>query len=259
MQRKSLVTTAAVAGSLALGLIAGPIVADSIASAQTSTPTPSASAAPSTSAAPSASGAPSAASSLRESFLDNLAAALNIQRSALNSAITSAGNTTVDQAAQQGTLTQAQADALKARIQAGDPGALWSGRGGSGGRGGPGGHAQLPELKQAMSDAAAQALGITTDELRAQLRSGQTLAQLAQANNTTEQAVINAALAAAKTQLDQAVANGTLTQAQADTIYADLQTRGANLFSERGHGSRGKNGSPTTPEASPSATAAPNA
>lgn len=256
MQRKSLVTTAAVAGSLALGLIAGPIVADSIASAQTSTPTPSASAAPSTSAAPSASGAPSAASSLRESFLDNLAAALNIQRSALNSAITSAGNTTVDQAAQQGTLTQAQADALKARIQAGDPGALWSGRGGSGGRGG---HAQLPELKQAMSDAAAQALGITTDELRAQLRSGQTLAQLAQANNTTEQAVINAALAAAKTQLDQAVANGTLTQAQADTIYADLQTRGANLFSERGHGSRGKNGSPTTPEASPSATAAPNA
>jgi hypothetical protein len=161
----------------------------------------------------------------------------------------SAGTRTADTAVQQGTLTQAQADALKARIQAGDLGALLSGRGGPGGRGEIGG------VKQAMLDAAAKALNVTSTELQTQLRSGQTLAQLAQAHGTTEQAVVNAALAAAKTQLDQNVASGALTQAQADTIYAQLQQQGSNLFRSRGpgHGGRNRSGSPTSPQ-TPTAT-----
>jgi len=254
MQRKSLMTSAAVVGSLTLGLITGPIVANSLVSAQT--PPPAATAMPSASPSPTASGAP-VTYSVRNAFLDNLAAALNIQRAALDSALTSAGNTTVDQAVQQGTLTQAQADAIKARIQAGDTGALWGGRGGFGSRSVIGGRAHLPGLHQAMLGAVAQTLGITADELRTQLRSGQTLAQIAQVHNTTEQAVISAALGAAKTQLDQAVTNGTLTQARADTIYSDLQARGASILSGRGHrpGGRGKDRAPTTPQASPSATA----
>lgn len=176
---------------------------------------------------------------------------MNIQRAALDSAITSAGNSTADTAVQQGTLTQAQADALKARVQAGDLGTLFGGRGG---RGGPGG-LKLPGVHQAMFDAAAQALNLTADELMTQLRSGQTLAQLAQANNTTEQAVTDAALAAAKTQLDQAVAAGTLTQAQADAAYAELQQRGLMLKGPRG-GHRGERGAPTDP-ATPSTPASP--
>jgi hypothetical protein len=62
-----------------------------------------------------------------------------------------------------------------------------------------------------MIEAAAQKLGITTTELLTQLRSGQTLTQIAQAKGTTEQAIIDAALAAAKTCLSQAVTNGDLT------------------------------------------------
>jgi len=84
---------------------------------------------------------------------------------------------------QQGCLTQAQADALKARLAAGDPGALWSGRGG-----GSKGRRSLGGVQQAMLEAAAQALNLSVSEFRSQLRSGQTLAQLAQANNTTAQA-----------------------------------------------------------------------
>src|SRR4029079_3489218 len=113
-------------------------------------------------------------------FLDNLATTLKIQRSALDSAIVSAGSSTADAAVQQGTLTQAQADALKARIQAGDLGALLGGRGGPGG---PGGIHVLDSVRQAMRDAPAKTLTITTTELQTQLRSGQTLAQLAQAHN----------------------------------------------------------------------------
>lgn len=238
MQRKSFVIMAALVLGLALGVAFRPALVGVSASAQTPSPTPS--------AAPSQTQPKATGTSLREEFLNQLASALGIQRAALDSAITSAGNSTADAAVQQGTLTQAQADALKQRVQAGDVGSLFGGRGG--GRG-FGGGPQLAGVQQAMLDAAAKALNLTTDELKTQLRSGQTLAQLAQANNTTEQAVTNAALAAAKTQLDQAVANGTLTQAQADAAYAEIQQRGLMLKGPGGHGrgGRGPRGTPTNP------------
>ena len=237
MQRKHIILTAAMVAGLMLGIIVGPTLRSMVTSAQAQPPTQTQ---PPTQSQPAAPGG-----SLANLFLDKLAAALQIQRSALDSAITSAGTSAADTAVQQGTLTQAQADALKARIQAGDLGALWGGRGGfEGGR-------QLGNVKQAMVDAAAKALKITTTELLTQLRNGQTLAQLAQAHGTTEQAVTSAALGAAKTQLDQAVASGTLTQAQANAIYAQLQQRGAQLLTPRGRGfrGRGRQGALTTPQA----------
>lgn len=234
MNWNRLVVAAAMVAGLTLGVVLGPALQSSVASAQT-TPTQTT----------------PARSALWNSFLDQLAGALNIQRSALDSAIVTAGNTTADNAVQQGTLTQAQADALKARIQAGDIGALFGGHGR--GPGGPGGRQALAGVQQAMVDAAASTLGITADELKTQLRSGQTLAQLAQANATTEQAVVNAALAAAKTRLDAAVTAGTLTQAQADGAYTQLQQRGAQLFVPHGRG-RGNRGAPTQPTATPEAT-----
>lgn len=249
MARKSLMTTADLAGSLAVGLIGGSVGLNAVVSARQAQP--SASATASASAATAQATPPAAAkANLQTLFLDQLSSALNIQRSALDSAISSAGVSTVDAAVQQGTLTQEQGDALKARIQAGELGALW------GGRGGPRGAAHLPGITQAMLEAAAQTLGITADELRTELRDGQTLAQLAQAHNTTEQAVIDAALAAAKTQLDQAVAAGTLTQAQADAAYAELQAQGSSLLSG-GHrgGHDDREDAPQTPQPSPSASA----
>jgi hypothetical protein len=241
MQRRSFVIMAAVVAGLVLGIVFSPAVRGYIARAQTPSPAPTQPASP--------------GDTLWNLFLDNLAEALNIQRSELDSAITSAGTSAADEAVQQGMLTQEQADALKARIRAGEPGLFWGGRGGHGGwMGGP----FMGSTKQAMLDAAANALSITTDELLAQLRSGQTLDQLAEAHGTTVEAVTDAALAAARTQLDQAVSDGTLTQAQADAIYARLQQQGSQLllFGGRGrgrhhwHGGRGWPGAPTTPEAS---------
>lgn len=244
MQRKSFVIMAALVLGLALGVAFRPALLGVSVSAQTQPPTQTQTPAQ---AQPTAAG-----TSLRELFLDQLASALGVQRSALDSAITSAGTSTADAAVQQGTLTQAQADALKQRVQSGDVGALFGGRGGRDGmRGGP----ELAGVRQAMLDAAAQALNITTDDLKTQLRGGQTLAQLAQAHNTTEQAVTDAALAAAKTQLDQAVAGGTLTQAQADAAYAKFQEHGLMLKGPGGHG-RGGRGSPADP-AAPSTPASP--
>ncbi len=231
MRRTSVGIALAVALGLVLGVLLGPALGGSVASAQTAQPQTQ------------------PAGTLASQFLDQLASALSIQRSALDSAIVTAGTRTADAAVQQGTLTQAQADALKARVQAGELGALFGGRG-------PGGRPQQDGLKQAMLDAAAKALNVTTAELGTQLRAGQTLAQLAQAHGTTEQAVLNAALAAAKAQLAQQVTSGALTQAQADAIYAQLQARGANLLTGHGArpGGRGRSsGSTTTPPADPAA------
>lgn len=239
MKWNRFVLAGAMALGLALGVVFGPSLRTTAVSAQTN-PT----ATPSTQTG--------TRGALWSAFLDNLASALNIQRSALDSAIVTAGNTTADNAVTAGTLTQAQADALKARVQAGDVGALFGG-----GRGGPGGHGpgrggDVAGVRQAMVDAAAARLGITVEELSTQLRSGQTLAQIAQANNTTEQDVVNAALAAARSRLDAAVAAGTLTQAQADAAYTQLQQKGAQLFSARGP--RGNHGAPAQPTATPEAT-----
>jgi hypothetical protein len=222
---------------VALGIAIGPIFAATTASAQ--------------SPKVAHPGIWPADGSLWEAFLDNLAAALNIQRATLDGAITTAGNRTIDDAVQQGKLTQAQGDALKSRLQNGDIGVLR-------GRGripGPAATA-LRDLPQAMLEAAAQKLGMTTTELLTQLRSGQTLAQIAQAKGTTEQAVIDAALAAAKTRLNQAVTDGDLTQAQADTIYTQLEQKGSRLFTPRGRGFHGRGWwvAPLTPTPTPSST-----
>ncbi len=200
MQRKSFVITAALAFGLALGLLFSPVVGGSVASAQTQASAPN--------------------TFLWSQFLDQLATTLNIQRSALDSAVASAGTSTVDTAVAQGSLTQAEADALKARLQAGDTTALLAGRGGS----------RLSSVRQAMLDAAAGALNLTSSELSAQLRAGQALAQLAQTNGTTEQAVLTTALAAGKTELDKQVAAGTITQAQADAAYAQLRQQGPSAL-----------------------------
>ncbi len=261
MQRKSFVTSAALAGGLALGLVFGPAVAGN-ASAQTATP--SASATASTSASATASAAASTASpvdTLRSLFLDNVAEAFGIDRTALDTAISTAASSTAAEAVANGTLTQAQADALAARIQSGE----WGFGGGRGGHGGFGG-VHIDGLRDVIVTAAAQTLNLTEDELRTQLRDGQTVAQIAEAQNTTEQAVIDDALAAAKTTLDEAVAAGTITQAQADAAYAQLQERGADLLFGDGRGGPGAGhhgrpgeAMPTMPDASPSASTAADA
>ena len=241
MQRKSFVITAALVLGLTLGVVFGPALRGSSASAQTGS---------------GQSQTTSPVDSLRNLFLDKLAAALNIQRPALDSAIQSAGNSTADEALAQGLLTQPQADHLRGHLQNGDFGPFFGGRGGRGGRlGGPG----LPGVREAMLDAAAQTLNITRDQLIAELRSGQTLAQVATAHGSTEQSVITAALAAARTQLDQAVAAGTLTEAQADEAYARLEQAGTLPLGKGGRGHRGWQGAPGAPATPSAPTATPSA
>ena len=70
----------------------------------------------------------------------------------------------------------------------------------------------------------ATTLGITTDEVRTALQSGQSLADLAVSKGKTAQDVIDAIVAEATTKINDKVTAGDLTQAQADKIISGLTT-----------------------------------
>jgi hypothetical protein len=90
-----------------------------------------------------------------------------------------------------------------------------------GGPGGPGGFRAFGG--PANLDVAADALGISVDDLRSDLQDGQTIAEVAEAQGVDVQTVIDALVADAKTHLDQAVTDGRITQDQADERAADLE------------------------------------
>jgi len=109
-----------------------------------------------------------------------------------------------------GTLTQAQADKVATTVDGALP------KGGFGRHGGRGGL----DL-----DTAAGVIGMTRDELRTALDSGKTLAQVAQGKNISQATLVDKLVAAEKTRIAAAVKAGRLTQAQADSMTADLTTR----------------------------------
>ena len=78
-------------------------------------------------------------------------------------------------------------------------------------------------------DVAAEALGITEDELNDALRDGQTIAEVAAAQGVDVQTVIDALVAAATTRIDEAVADGDLTEEEATERKADLVQRVTDL------------------------------
>jgi hypothetical protein len=188
-------------------------------------------------------------------FVQKLAGALGVDQAKLEAALKTAGNATVDDALSKQEITKAQADAMKARVQAGDynffsrggPGGK-DGRdggpnggpndgpnGGPNGRGAPGGdRVGGPELM----DATAKALGLTSEELRTQVQAGKTISEIAAAKKVDIKTVQAAVLAAYKTQLDAAVKAGKLTQAQADERLKAAQAN-PNFGLEFGHGRGG--------------------
>ncbi len=137
-----------------------------------------------------------------------------------------------------GTITQAQADAVTQALVAARPE-----RGEGRGRGGhgPGGHGAI---RQGLG-AAATALGMPEQELVSALRGGQTLAQVAQGRGVDPQVVVDALVAEVKAHLDEEVASGEHTQEEADQKLATATERITDMVNngrpERGEG-RGPGG-----------------
>src|SRR5438552_3714862 len=82
--------------------------------------------------------------------------------------------------------------------------------------------------------AAASYLGLSTDELRTQLQSGKSLAQIAAAQDKSVAGLEAAILAEAKSHLEQAVADGKLTAARAKAMLAELTSHLDDLVNRTG-------------------------
>jgi len=166
----------------------------------------------------------------RKAFLDNAANRLRVTPDQLSSALEGAFGDQLDAAVRAGRLTQAQADEMKRRIKEHGGVPFFGGPGGPGGfRGrGPGGrfghHGPFGQL-----DAAAKYLGLSADKLRAQLKAGKSLADVAKAQGKEVAGLEQAITDAAKADLDKAVAAKRLTQAQADRIAKELASHVGDL------------------------------
>jgi len=152
------------------------------------------------------------------------------------------------------TITEEQADRVAETLADELPS---HGRGGGhGGHGGPGGMGRGLGL-----DSAAEALGLTEDELREALSDGDTLAEVAEQEGVAVDAVVEALVADARERLAQAVEDGDLTQAEADEMVTDLEARVRERVEEggfSGHHRGPRGGDEAEPDADP-ATPTPDA
>lgn len=136
-----------------------------------------------------------------------------------------------------GTITQAQADAVAETLASTE---VHGGPGGHGGHGGPG----FGILQEGL-ETAATTLGLTEDELRTQLEGGATLGEVADGAGVDHQVLVGALVQFAQQQLAERVSAGALTQERADAIGADLQVRITKSLDRSlpgGHGGHGRGG-----------------
>ena len=188
----------------------------------------------------------------QQSFLNDAAKRLNVTPAELEAALRGAYSDRIDAAVAAGKLTKEQADALKKRSAQGalplfgGPRHGGPGHGGPG-RGGPGLHGQ------ASLAAAATYLGLTPAELRTQLESGKSLAEIAKAQGKSVDGLKKTLSADLQRKLDAAVKDGKLTQAQADEIESRLTEHLDDLVNgtgrPHGDGDHGGWGGPSPPAA----------
>jgi hypothetical protein len=161
-------------------------------------------------------------------ILDDAAKQLGVDSAKLRDALKQAMANRIDAAVAAGRLTKAQGDAIKERMQS-DEFPLLGARPGFGHHG-PGLHHGPFGAKL---DAAAEYLGLTDDELRAQLEAGKSLADVAKTEGKSVDGLVDALVAAAKSKLDAAVERGDLSRAQADEMVAGLTERVTDLVNGR--------------------------
>jgi hypothetical protein len=94
------------------------------------------------------------------------------------------------------------------------------------------------------AEAVATALGITVEELKTELSSGKSIADVAKAKNVDIAKVIFAMTAQMKAHLDEEVASGEHTQVEADAKLAEFTARATEMVNKAGGPQAGQKGGP---------------
>lgn len=159
-----------------------------------------------------------------KAIIDDAAKQLGISPSKLSDALKSALGDRVDEAVAAGRITRDEAQALKARIQSDDFPVF----GGIRHRGHFGPFGSL--------EAAGDYLGLTEAQIRTELVSGKSLAQVARERGKSVDGLVDALVTATEERLDAAVSAGRLTRARADEVLAGLRGRIGELVNATGLG-----------------------
>ncbi len=151
-----------------------------------------------------------------KAVISDAAQQLGIEPAKLSGALKKAIEDRIDAAVAGGRLSKAQGDELKQWIESNGfplvvPPFL--------------GHGHFGDHGLHGLDAAASYLGLSESQLRSQLESGKTLAQVAKAQGKSVDGLVAALKADLKQHLDRAVADGRLTQARENQILANADQR----------------------------------
>lgn len=151
----------------------------------------------------------------RATFLGRVASTIGVTLDELKQAFKSAATEAVDDALASGEITQEQADGAKARIEnGGAPGLRRLLAAGHGRR-----IARQQRLRAGIIQSAATALNMSPQDLKAQLKTGMSIASVAGSNLDAVKAQITSDAAA---RLDETVAAGKLTRQKADDLLQKL-------------------------------------
>ena len=156
-----------------------------------------------------------------DGFLSRVAAHLGISTQKLRDATKAAAIDQVDADLKAGRITKAQADAMRARIEKGEVPLFFGGPH----RFGDFGHHGAPFGPHGHLSAAADYLGLPVPQLIQKLASGQSLADVAEAQHKSVDGLKSAILAGAKKDFGQAVKDGMMTEAQAQQELRELESR----------------------------------
>lgn len=164
----------------------------------------------------------------RDALVADAAELLGVEPAELTDALRQAFENRIDEAVADGRLTEEQAERMRAHLESGDLPLLHGPWGGHGPRDGMGLHHGFP----GGLDAAAEALGLSEDELRDALRDGDTLADVAEEQGTSVDDLVRAMVDAARADLENAVEDGRMTDAMRDSMLESLDERIRALVTE---------------------------
>lgn len=160
-----------------------------------------------------------------------VAQAHNVDPQKVIDALVSAGNKKIDELVAAGTLDADRAAKLKDKLPWLADRIV--------NHAAPKGNAKGRHRRQAVRRAglavAAQTIGIDAQQLVSEIRSGKTVAEVAQAHNVDPQNVIDALVAAATKHIDEAVAKGALDASRAAELKSHLVERITKLVNETPH------------------------
>jgi hypothetical protein len=199
---------------------------------------------------------------MQQAYLNALAGRLGVSADQLQEAMKQARIDLINQAVSEGKLDQERANRMIQAIQSGQgPGMPGAGqgprergpqgpRGGQGPQGGPGQQGQRPGGPGMMGPGGqviTDALGMTQQELRAELQAGKSLAQVAEAKGVSRDTLKAKLLEAHKARIDAAVAAGRMTAEQAqkanERINANIDQMLDRVPGQRPQRQRGATGS----------------